>query len=528
MGVNKVAIWNRALGRISGGTVVTEHEQSMAARYCRLFFDEIVSNMLEGPQEWSFAKRRVTLAQTTCDRPEWAYAYLVPSDMASASRVIPDLTDALSWAIPYTGCEAEWTTFLDEVSVPYNIEGGLIYCSEPNAILEYVINDLTHATITAMAERAITVELGSLLAASPVKKDKSLANALAQEAELMWSRAIADDRNRYPEKWGDYVSETILARQDVCMSHHRKTTTTSTPVSVTPTPTPTTALQELAISPSSVAENAVTGTFVGTFQNRTSGSTLSIVDNAGGRFDVAGGNLVTGSVTTDYETATFHIITVLETLGLLSKLSTLTINVTNVFEQPALGPLSLSSTAFAQGTSASGTIIGATAGSTITASGLPAGLRINGPLRTFFWDGLGAVGSGTITLLEALADSPNTPQSSPISYSISGSLRAGTLTQTSTAGTNPPTWDSLFPDGQDGDTVELYWTTNGSTPTASGTPQGSRSSTAVTRRSMGLIRMADLHCREPRSNGPSATAAWFAARWSGRRVQRPVGHDGGS
>jgi hypothetical protein len=135
--------------------------------------------------------------------------------------------------------------------------------------------------------------------------------------------------------------------------------------------------------------------------------------------------------------------------------------------------LTFSSTSFVQGTSASGTIIGATAGSTITAIGLPAGLRIDGPARTFNWDGTGAVGSGTILLTESLADSADTPQSSLVNYSISGSLRAGTLTQTSTAGTNPPTWDSLFPDGQDGDTVELYYTTNGSTPTATGTPQGS-------------------------------------------------------
>ena len=58
-----------------------------------------------------------------------------------------------------------------------------------------------------------------------------------------------------------------------------------------------------------------------------------------------------------------------------------------------------------------------------------------------------------------------TPPSSP--------LGAPVLTETSTAGTNPPTWDTVAADLHDGDTVELYYTEDGSTPTATGTPQGS-------------------------------------------------------
>lgn len=43
-------------------------------------------------------------------------------------------------------------------------------------------------------------------------------------------------------------------------------------------------------------------------------------------------------------------------------------------------------------------------------------------------------------------------------------LTAPVLTQTSTAGTNPPTWDAVMADLQDGDTIQLDYTTNGSTP----------------------------------------------------------------
>lgn len=55
------------------------------------------------------------------------------------------------------------------------------------------------------------------------------------------------------------------------------------------------------------------------------------------------------------------------------------------------------------------------------------------------------------------------------------SLGALVLTRTSPANTNPPTWDwnPSTSNPEDGDTVELYYTTDGSTPVANGSPQGS-------------------------------------------------------
>lgn len=59
------------------------------------------------------------------------------------------------------------------------------------------------------------------------------------------------------------------------------------------------------------------------------------------------------------------------------------------------------------------------------------------------------------------------------------SLTAPVLTRTSSAGTNPPTWDASLPDLHDGDTIELYYTTDGSTPTATGSPQGTHTAVAT-------------------------------------------------
>lgn len=84
-----------------------------------------------------------------------------------------------------------------------------------------------------------------------------------------------------------------------------------------------------------------------------------------------------------------------------------------------LAVLTLSATAFTRGTSASGTIIGATALSTITASGLPSGFTIDGPARTWAWNGSGSgAASGNLTLTETLAGAANTPLATVIGYTI--------------------------------------------------------------------------------------------------------------
>ena len=70
--------------------------------------------------------------------------------------------------------------------------------------------------------------------------------------------------------------------------------------------------------------------------------------------------------------------------------------------QSVLSALTFSSVAFVADTPATGTIGGATTGTTITATGLPTGLTINGAARTFAYDGTGAAGTSNVTLTETL------------------------------------------------------------------------------------------------------------------------------
>lgn len=232
-----------------------------------------------------------------------------------------------------------------------------------------------------------------------------------------------------------------------------------TPALLDDAPPPSVELAPLTLAPASLREGSAPGSPVGAVSARTSGGALSLVEDAGGRFALAAGSIVAGLVATNYETGTSHSITIRETLAGATNSprdTVLTIAVTNIFEQPDLGALGLSATSFTNGTPASGAIIGATAGSAITASSLPSGLAINGAARSWAWSGTGTVGSSNIALTEALADSANSPRVSGITITIAapGPITAaaveasGTVLALTLSGVSAGSWASYPIDAQ--------------------------------------------------------------------------------
>lgn len=215
----KIDLWNRAVALVPAEQISDVAENSLPARECRRFYPDVISNMLEGPHDWSFANRRVALAEITNSRTyEWAFAYAVPADMGTPIRVLPDFSAlGLSLPVPLPGepYAEVWAAFASSYAAPYLLEKGVIYTNAENATLEYGINDVTEASLSPMVVRAIVTELAGWIAL-PIKKDKDLRDKLLSEAEIYWSRAIADDRNRQPEPPSLYVPEALRARDGDC------------------------------------------------------------------------------------------------------------------------------------------------------------------------------------------------------------------------------------------------------------------------------------------------------------------------
>ena len=215
----KIDLWNRAVALVPADPISDVDENSLAARECRRFYPDVIANMLQGPHDWSFQNRRVALAVRTNDREnEWLYAYAVPADMATPIRVLPDFNGlGITLPIPLPGQPygETWALFAASYEMPFIIESGILYTNAENATLEYGINDITGIVLPAMVYRAIATELAGWIAL-PIKKDRELRQQLLSEAEIHWSRAIADDRNRQPEPPSFYIPEALRARDGYC------------------------------------------------------------------------------------------------------------------------------------------------------------------------------------------------------------------------------------------------------------------------------------------------------------------------
>jgi len=216
---SRLDICNQAVGEIAAHPIASVDETSLEARECRRFYPQVISEMLEGPHDWSFANRRVALAAVaTNDREaEWSYAYALPADMASPIGIVPNLA-ALGFALPTLLEGQSYASIVQgfpaQYAVAYVIENGVLYTGAADASLEYVINDVSEVVLPKLVSRAIILDLASRLA-MPVKKDRELKQGLEARAALAWERAMADDLNRSPRGRADYIPEAILARDGI-------------------------------------------------------------------------------------------------------------------------------------------------------------------------------------------------------------------------------------------------------------------------------------------------------------------------
>jgi hypothetical protein len=215
MTATRESICNLALGKIKAKPIASFDEDSLSAQECRRFYPEVIQAMLEGDEDWHFIVQRAALVEKANDREaEWTYAYQLPSNMARAIAVIPDL-ETLGLSLPVTVSNAPymetWATLRADYSADYIIVGTTLYTNAENARLEYRINDITGVDLPHRVGQALAIELAAHLAV-PLKGDSAREKDLLNQTETAWERAIADSRNRQPTSYPAYESEMLAAR----------------------------------------------------------------------------------------------------------------------------------------------------------------------------------------------------------------------------------------------------------------------------------------------------------------------------
>lgn len=175
---SEVNICNLALSHLGDSATVSSidpPEGSAQAEHCARFYPIARDALLE-MHTWSFATRRIQLAQVVNSWPEWDYAYSVPSNALNLIAILaPDATDDYVESVPAS-------TTGQYSPKPFTQETGedgsqIIFTDQPNAVLRYttIVDDATK--FTPLFVVALSWHLASFLAGPVIKGDVGAAEA---------------------------------------------------------------------------------------------------------------------------------------------------------------------------------------------------------------------------------------------------------------------------------------------------------------------------------------------------------------
>ncbi len=199
---SKVGICNMAIGFLGDSDEIAnlDTERSSAARACRLFYPEVLKELLRD-FDWKFAKRVVALGLVE-ENPndEWGYSYRYPSDCVRAIRILSGLrNDTIKTRIAY--------------DISSDDGGELIYTDAANAELAYTKflddpskypPDFTMALAYLLASR-IAPKLVSTEPLSAVEDMLKLYEKQVGKAKSAMAMEVVDDPEADPEIIKEYT-----------------------------------------------------------------------------------------------------------------------------------------------------------------------------------------------------------------------------------------------------------------------------------------------------------------------------------
>jgi hypothetical protein len=204
-------ICNEAISDLPAHAITDIDENRTEGRECKRHLNGVVADLI-GMHDWTFAKRRASLAVVANDRPgEWAFAYSLPTAIVSPIVLVRDYSASSVPGYVVTpmlyapaGCDL----------VDYTLADGVLYTNLENAILEYSIEAVEPLKWHPLFAQAV-IRLLAARIYRPILGEKADTREWAikqQAAERAMNEAIADDLNRYPRRRKEFVSEAAMAR----------------------------------------------------------------------------------------------------------------------------------------------------------------------------------------------------------------------------------------------------------------------------------------------------------------------------
>lgn len=194
-----VSICNLALSNIGKDNIQALTDAGAEARACSQFYEHTRDVLLQG-YPWRFAGATVSLAEVTNDRlGKWAYAYARPTDCLK-----------VRWLRPAYSEDEAAPSDQDEMSIPYEIDGGVIYTNLSPAFLRYTSAVTDPSKFSPLFVDALSWHLAVRLA-MPLTRDPKVRADAWQVATQMTGQAQMMDANEVRET-SDHVSELIVGR----------------------------------------------------------------------------------------------------------------------------------------------------------------------------------------------------------------------------------------------------------------------------------------------------------------------------
>jgi hypothetical protein len=196
---SKVDIWNLALSNIGHRANVADPDEVTAeANHCRRFYPIALGVALER-FAWSFATRRVALAEVTNPVDHWGYAYALPNLCVKARAVLlPESTD-------------------DSKEQAFAIESddngdAILYCNVEDAVLKYTTLVEDTVKFTYLFVLTLSYDLAAMLV-GPIPKDPKIKKGMLDAAVYYVGLAEAADANAALGKaYGDFIPSHLAAR----------------------------------------------------------------------------------------------------------------------------------------------------------------------------------------------------------------------------------------------------------------------------------------------------------------------------
>lgn len=213
MARNLIQICNEAIADLPAHPITGLDDQRKEARECNRFLNGVVSDLI-GAHDFSFARRRATLASVTNDREsEWGYAYALPDELASEVRLVWT-TSASSVDLIVTPLLYWPAIEMGYTPVNYVVANGVLYTDLESAVLEYSLDVVEPNKWPALFAQAVIRTLASRIY-RPILGEKADTQEWVvkqRAAAAAFDMAVADDLNRNPRNRRRYTSEAEIAR----------------------------------------------------------------------------------------------------------------------------------------------------------------------------------------------------------------------------------------------------------------------------------------------------------------------------